>query len=344
MHARLISIALGVGALAGCGSEATLDPNAHKDDGTLFDPGLQDSGNGVCAEIEVTFKQRTPYVMLLVDQSGSMKKDFAGGSRWGVLHQALLDPQKGIVSLIHDELNLGFTLYSSKDGYAGGKCPMLSSIPSKLDNYQAIKQLYDSVSPIEDTPTGESIDAVTEGFMQMVVSDPHDPKAIVLATDGEPDTCEVPDPENGQDKTLAAAQNAFAKGVQTYIISVGDEVGAPHLQDMANAGIGLPVDGQQKAPYWVALDHAALYDAFATIINGVRECIFTLDGQVVAGFEDQGKVTIDGKPVAKDDENGWKLNGLKQVQLLGEACALIQEGDHKVDIEFPCGGYAPPIL
>lgn len=133
-------------------------------------------------------------------------------------------------------------------------------------------------------------------------------------------------------------------GIETYVISVGDEIGAGHLQHMANAGSGLAIDGNQNAPYWVANDQSQLYDAFNTIINGVRDCVFTLDGNVVAGYEDQGVVVLDGDKLTKDSPDGWKLNGQNQVQLLGAACELIQEGEHDLSIDFPCGGYeAPPV-
>jgi hypothetical protein len=133
-------------------------------------------------------------------------------------------------------------------------------------------------------------------------------------------------------------------GIETYIISVGDEVGLPHLQDMANAGLGLEVGGSNNAQFWQALEQDALYDAFDTIINGVRDCVFTLDGNVVPGYEDQGTVTLDGKTLPKDDPNGWKLNGSNEVQLTGTACETIQDGQHDLTIEFPCGGYEPPTV
>jgi hypothetical protein len=169
------------------------------------------------------------------------------------------------------------------------------------------------------------------------------PKVIVLATDGEPDTCAQPNPQNGQPESIAAAQAAFGKGIETYVISVGSGVSLNHLQDMANAGKGLTVGGSQNATYYQANNQASLVSAFNEIIYGVRSCVFTLDGKVDAAEAGKGVVTLDGKALGYNDPNGWKLNPPSEVELVGTACSAIKSGDHKVAIDFPCGVYSPPV-
>jgi hypothetical protein len=315
-----VSLVASALALAACSSSGDavgegdcVDGNCSG--GSLFDPGVNNSEQGACAQVDVTMSQATPYVMLLVDQSGSMTSDFGNGTRWDVLREALLDPGTGIVRQVEDDMRLGLALYTSFDGHDGGACPIINQISTEFGNYDAIKAAYDGASPEEDTPTGESIDAVAQQLFKIKTSEPT-PKVIVLATDGEPDTCDQPDPQNGQQRSLEAAQNAFGMGITTYVISVGDEVGLPHLQDMANAGAGLAVGGDQNAKFYQALDQDQLFDAFQTI--------------------------LDGNVLAKDDADGWRLNGSKELQLVGAACEMIQEGDHAVAADFPCGGYTPP--
>jgi von Willebrand factor type A domain-containing protein len=342
-----VSIAAGVffAILGACDSSSTSESAAKCPYGDCSDLGDFDPGttqpDGTCAKVEVKFEKRIPYVVLLVDQSGSMTADFGNGTRWSVLHDALLNPNDGIVTKLDEDVRFGLALYTSMNGYEGGTCPLVTGIEAEFGTYTAIKTLYDASEPIEDTPTGESILAVAEQLQKIYLSVPT-PKVIVLATDGEPDTCEQPDPENGQEKSIEAAKAAWQMGISTYVISVGDEVGLGHLQDMANAGQGLEVGGGQNAPFYQALDQDQLYDAFDTIINGVRDCVFTLDGNVVPGYEDQGKVVLDGESLPQDDPNGWKLNSSNEIQLLGEACEKIQNGEHELDVEFPCGGYDPP--
>jgi hypothetical protein len=337
---------MGTAALGGCSEEegSVLAPECTGpqcpggQDG--FDPGV-DPAAEQCPGAHVTFEKRIPYVVLLVDQSGSMTEDFGNGTRWSVLHEALLDAQTGIVSRLENEVRFGLALYTSHEGNKGGQCPLLAQVSPEFGTYSEIKAIYDAAKPDEDTPTGESLLAIAEQLQKIYLNVPT-PKVIVLATDGEPDTCEEPNPQNGQQESISAAQQAYEMGIETYVISVGDEVGLPHLQDMANAGLGLEVNGNHDAPFWQALDQDQLYDAFDTIINGVRDCLFTLDGNVVDGFQDQGKVTLDGQPLTQDDPDGWKLNGSNEVQLLGAACEAIQDGQHDLQIEFPCGGYTPP--
>ncbi len=333
---------LALGWMAACGesgTESVLDGEGT--DGGLFDPGI-DTEEQACPGVEVAFTQRVPFIMVLVDQSSSMEAGFGNGTRWSVMRDALLDETDGIIKKLHQDVHLGLALYSSKNGYQGGQCPMVSKVDASLGNYDAIRALYDGASPIDDTPTGEALMAVAQQLEKIYVSDAT-PKAIVLATDGHPDTCEQPDPENGQDKSINAARAAFDMGIRTYVISVGDEVGEDHLRDMANAGAGLDV-ASGAAKFYRALNNGELYEAFSDIVNGVRDCVFTLDGEVVDGYEDQGIVRIDGEDVPKDDPDGWRLNNPREVELLGAACALIQEGDHTLFIDFPCGGYeAPPV-
>src|SRR5262249_51322276 len=172
------------------------------------------------------------------------------------------------------------------------------------------------------------------------------PKVIVLATDGEPDTCEVPDPQptpQSQQKTLDATTAAFGQGIQTYIISVGSDVGMMLLQQVANAGVGKAPDGSQgNATFYQASDQASLYNAFETIINGVRTCAFTLNGTVDTSQACSGTVVLDGQQLTCNDPNGWKLDSATQIELTGTACQSIQSGQHTLKVSFPCNAVTVP--
>lgn len=310
--------------------------------GINLDSGNNDgtSGEG-CINVDVTFEKQIPTVVLLIDQSGSMEEDFGGaGSRWDVVKNALMDNTTGIVKVLENDVRFGLALYTSHDGDNGGTCPILTDVmPPTLGNYNAINAVYGPANEDGETPTGESIEAIAA---QLAPFSEPGPKAIVLATDGEPDTCAVPNPQTGQDESIAAAQAAYQNDISTYIISVGADVSLGHLQDMANAGVGLPVGGSQNAPFYQALDQNALIQAFNDIIYGVRPCTFKLDGTVEAGKEDQGTVNLDGNPLGYEDPDGWKLNGNDEVELTGAACDAIKSGDHDLKINFPCGSYVVP--
>lgn len=282
---------------------------------------------GSCADITIEFEPVIPTVLLLIDQSGSMSEDFGNDSRWDALYDTLMDTNGGVVTTLQGNVRFGLALYTG-----GNSCPTIRDVPLALDNRDAIDAVYAPEGPDGDTPTGDSIQAVLPGVVAFAEPGP---KYIVLCTDGEPDTCEDGDAD-GRPESLAAAQATFAAGIGMFVISVGSDVGEDHLQDMANAGAGLPVGGAENAQFWQALDAAGLADAFDTIINGVRSCILTVNGEIDPAKACEGVVTIDGVEIPCNDPNGWVLNSPTEIELQGEACETIQNGDHVVEATFPC--------
>jgi hypothetical protein len=307
--------------------------------GSLFsrDGGLAKVDARDCIDTTVGFERLTPTVIVLVDRSGSMTADFGGGlSRWESLRRTLIDPATGVLPQIQDKARLGLTMYTSFDGNKGGVCPILVEVPPAMHNLDEITRVYSATEIVhqeDDTPTSESVRAVTAKLL--AVKDPG-PKAIVLATDGEPDTCENADAHDDATNALsvAAVRDAFAAGVTTEVISVGSEVGQPHLQDLANAGVG----GVGGTPYR-ALDATGLVDAFEQIVRGVVSCEFQLDGSVEPGREPSGSVVLDGAALTYGSDDGWDLPAPDRVRLKGAACTDVKTTSKVLHIDFPCGTY-----
>ncbi|MDF3064581.1 MAG: uncharacterized protein K0R38_182, partial [Polyangiaceae bacterium] len=237
--------------------------------------------NGTCASTDVNLDNQLPTVLLLVDQSGSMNARFGMSDRWQTLRTALMDPTNGIVNTLQGQVRFGLSLYSSLNGAA--PCPALTNVTPALDNFGAIDAAYPRPTSaiLDDTPTGDSIIAAAK--ILATVTEPG-PKVIVVATDGEPDSCATPDPQTPEAKELVvkAAQDAFAMGVFTFYISVGNEVSEDHATEVANVGQGYPRTDRTKR-FYLANDQAALADAFKTIVDGVRTCSFQLNGTVKSG-------------------------------------------------------------
>jgi hypothetical protein len=322
-----------------CDDRGRCKPGADGDGGSTSSFNLGggvDGGGTSCANVTISFEPQIPTVILLIDQSGSMTEQFGGGNRWDVLYDTLMDANTGIVKQLENQVRFGLALYT---GDGGGNCPQLSQVSIALGNHAAIDAVYGPAGPQGETPTGDSIDAILPALL--AINEPGQ-KAIVLATDGEPDTCEQPNPQNGQAEAIAAAQAAFAADVALYIIAVGADVSEAHQQDMANAGLGLPLDGSMgDAPYYPANDQSALQSAFEEIINGVRSCILDINGTIDPAKAGEGTVTLDGAELGFNDPNGWQLNSPTELELLGAACDAIQEGDHTVSGVFPCDAAIP---
>ncbi len=294
--------------------------------------------SGGCGEVSVVVTPVTPTLVLLVDQSGSMTDDFGGVQRWDALYDTLMNPTDGVVISLQSSVRFGLALYTSMDGDEGGQCPMVTQVPPALDNYAAIDAVYAPQQPVDETPTGESLDVVA---MDLAAFAEEGPKGIVLATDGQPDTCAEPNPQNGEPEALQAATDAYAMGIETFILSVGPDVAQTHLQEMANVGKGLAPDSPNPAPYWQALNPQQLVDAFNEIVGSFVSCQLEVDGIVDLTQYCEGTVTIDGNVLECDTD--WTMPDESTLELLGEACATLQDGgEHSVAASWPCGAVQIP--
>jgi hypothetical protein len=342
------------------------------------DPGGEAGAPG-CIDVEVTFEPQIPTVLLLIDRSGSMDASGFGSAveraveegsyelgdcpsnndwRWNVVRDVLMNPAKGIVKPLEDRVRFGLSLYSSRNGQVlqgqpeevdpDKMCPELIEVPIALSNHQAMLDQFQCSDISEDTPTGESLLAAAS---TLNAYDEPGPKVIVLATDGEPDTCECPDfggavpdkckedgvPQRIQEEVVAIAQGILADDITVHVINVSTPGNASlqrHLEEVAAAGGGEVYPG---------FSPGALSDAFEDIINGVRSCKIDLDGEIATGKESSGKVTLDGDLLELDAPDGWQVNTPSQIELLGAACEAIKSGGHDLSISFPCGTFDPVV-
>jgi hypothetical protein len=353
-----------------------------------------DSAPARCNELGAQFEKIVPNVVVLVDRSKSMFEANGQPVRaqlWDPLADALTNASDGVIPQLESEVRFGFVAYNRDANQAVAACPNLQSVPLGLDNGAAIATAYTAAGLVPDnyykwdTPTAESVQAVTAQLMAFPETGP---RYILLVTDGNPDRCGEADPQCGQDDAIAAVQAAFAAGITTYVVGIGEvatatndsnvsgcwgRCGALHLQDLANAGIGLPVirntdpaylsncfngarrdaNGQQVyvasyvddplaagvAPFFAPTGRTALREAISSILSGVRSCTFTLTQQVRAGKEGTGNVLLDGAPLVYGDANGWLLSNGTDVQLQGAACTQLQNDVENVEIFFPCESY-----
>jgi hypothetical protein len=353
----------GVGGTNGTGGTSTATGGMGSIPFVPVDAGTDDAmaDADACAQTSVEHTTEVPNVLLLIDRSGSMAENLeAGVSRWRSLRTSLLEPTTGLVPSVDDLVNLGLALYTGPDRGSIGLestadqldpdyvetdvCPYLVQVPIAANNGAAIEARYlpQDIRPrsLGQTPTGESLEAALPALTGLDATLYPGRKVIVLATDGEPDLCaNGDDEEGGRERSVAAVQAAFSAGVTTFVISVGNQVGENHLRQLANLGQGFPADDPMDR-FYRAADTASLAQAFDDIVNGVRSCIFTLDGMVTGDGHD-GTVIIDGVSVVQNDPNGWRLNGPSEVELLGTSCDLVKMGNHEIDVSFPCGVVIP---
>lgn len=319
----------------GGGADGGRDTSVDGTDATRPDTSFLDAteNDGVCAEVTIEARMVTPTVMLIIDQSGSMDADFGGDTRWNVVRDSLLGGD-GLIQPLEGTVKFGLALYSAVaegDGGVMGECPRLTTVDAMLNNHDAIETVYAPADILDETPTGASIQLILRRFRERVDPDP-DPVIFVLATDGEPDTCEQPNPQNGQDESVAAVERAFDEGIRTFVISVGNDVSEGHLQDLANAG-----QGRDGSEFYVAGDDAGLREALRAIIGGAISCVVELEGRVDPAMACSGNVRLNGETLTCDDPDGWRLVDENHIELLGEACDTATSGDATLEAVFPCG-------
>jgi hypothetical protein len=282
-----------------------------------------------CVDLDVNFDRVTPTVVMLIDQSGSMAQPFENGvNRWDTLGNTLTNSSTSLVKKLETSVRFGMALFTGDSA----TCPRMQTVDIGLGTFSSISSTLRRNGPSGDTPTAESLEAITA---QLVAFGEDGPKSIILATDGEPDTCEFPDANDEdfpKDLSVAAVEAAFAQNITTRVISVGNDVGADHLKDLAVAGAG----GDQTAEAFTALDTAALENAFNEIIGSVRTCDFTLEGTVAANDAARGTVLLDGNPIVFGNPNGWEMPDEQTVRLLGSACEQVQDDVAGVSMRFPC--------
>jgi len=325
--------------------------------------GTGGSGNtNGCQSVTITPIPSIPNIMFLVDQSGSMDADFGGNeNRWEAAHTAIT----GIVSdPLDDIVRFGLTTYTSRNGFQAGRtCPILpTQIDFEFNNSATFERDYPYMYPSadgEDTPTGDSIDALVSQLLPNLPDD--GPTIIVLATDGLPDSCECadnwpdpisdefeycegpPTPTNPQAEAVSAAVAAHAAGIDVFPLWVGNLSSSPtnptrmHMQAVANAGVG------GTGTVWVGDDPASLSAAFQSIVSDSISC----DIQMEERFADpvttcpEGDVLLQGfnndEPLSCPEQWRVKPEANDVIELVGSACDAFKSGSSTFSATFACG-------
>lgn len=297
-----------------------------------------------CESVSLTIDELRPTVTLLVDQSYSMVGGYptrgSAQSRWDIVRAALMDPKEGVVPRLQSSIQFGLSFYTSYNGSAGGACPVLSEVTAATENVEAIRQLYDVTSPGDDTPTGAAIQQV----VSRLEGAPHPgPRVLLLVTDGDPDTCAQPDPQNGQQEALDGAARAHAAGIDVYVLGVSLDISGDKLQQLANAGQGKRtdarwgVDADAARPYQASSSVAELTQQLQQILERVPLCEVQLEREVEAAELGPGSVTLDGQRLELNAPNGYRLKDARRLEIVGAACESLKNAGRRLAVRISCG-------
>jgi hypothetical protein len=321
----------------------------------LADGGVTSDGS-VCGELEVNTDRVIPNIMIIVDRSGSMLRDFEGDcpflgdgcpssgtpnpaydqGRWDAVEEALVGSD-GLVRRLDSIARFGLTLYwkPGEDPPAMQDGEMCAStdgvaISSSLDNADAIATRFTANDPGGYTPTAEAIDAVTDELI--ATPPPAGPTVYLLATDGLPNGCDQDGEAVDRSNSVAAVERAFNRGTETYVLGVNFDDN--HLQDLANAGRGVA----SGATLWTADSVSELQAALGQIVSQNIPCTVSLtDGTIDTAQACEGDVRLNGELLTcNDTERGWRAIDGNTIELTGTACLDWRSGDGELEAVFPC--------
>jgi hypothetical protein len=354
------------GAIAACGSRsgieelareafvepelevaASRDPRAPPPEAELAVPSGRLGAPSDCVDITRRYASSAPTLMLLIDRSSSMRESFGASTRWNVLRDAIVDPEEGLLTWLDASANIGLIAYTSLDGYERGReCPILEREEVRVDNAEHIRRFYSGVEPLlgGDTPTADAIDVAVSSVSAVAAGSA---RYVLLLTDGVPDTCAEPDPQNGFDDAVDAVLRAREQGVLVKTVGVSPEIERRGLQRMANAAAGKSLDleyGEDagaELPLYASTEPRELAAQLQGVFGDARSCSVELGADVDPRRAREGRVVIDGRALDYRGADGWSFASSDSIELHGRACSSVLGSGAQLEIHFPCGEGSP---
>jgi hypothetical protein len=263
-----------------------------------------------------------------------------GPERWSSVREALVGPE-GVVPALQDLVKFGLALFGTN-----GACPLpYGMVTPALNNMTAIQSGLPGQPPGTYTPAGAALNEVVQMLPDPTTAGPDmeiEPQVIIFATDGNPNDC-MPagfggEPEPNFQPSIDAAMLSQSKHQRLYVISVGMDAFADHLQELANIGAGLDRAASPGATVYYPTDPAALASTLETLIGAELSCDVVLEGKGVRpGKECNGMVELNGMPLECNGADGYELSDPRLITLKGSACDLYKSSASAVlNASFPC--------
>jgi von Willebrand factor type A domain-containing protein len=354
--------------LAGCGARSAVDllegeaaggagPRANPPESTAPAGGAGSTGAAggaaqggsvmvpplACEAVSVAIDELRPALTLVVDQSLSMRFRYpdedSPATRWSLVGDALFHPTFGVVKQFEASIRFGIAFFTSHSGSTGVVCPLLNEVQAQTHNYAALKVLYDALAPDGDTPTGDALQRIVSE-LQAIPS--QGPRSILLVTDGNPDTCAQPNPDQGQPQAVAAAQRAFAAGIDLYVLGISQGIAGQNLQQLANAGKGRAidlvwgVDAEAAQPFQASDNVQGLSVQLAELLNRIPLCEVRLQRDIAVSEASSARVLLDGQPLSYSGLDGYVLKDSRHLAIVGKACEAIKAGGRQLSVRISC--------
>ena len=279
----------------------------------------------ICGTQKQKFSSVKPNIYLLLDVSASMKGTPISQAKAG------LDQ---VANSLASKVRLGLSAYP-----VGGQCNAWEFLQIGDHSASQVKSSYASLSPGGGTPTGASLNQVRNQKRLRDLSDPKDPqrtKAVVLITDGTPNSCESFNP------STTAAAKFLKQGIKVYVVGFKQSLSYNALNNIAKAG-GTDAPGPQR--FFDAQNTGQLVQALKGISRTVASCSFNLNQSP----PDPHKVwvEIDGKRLTRGSNDDFTYNSqTNTLNLNQQACDRLKKaaknGSSPMTVDFGCKAKCKP--
>jgi hypothetical protein len=293
---------------------------------------------GGCGGEEFMVEPVDANAIIVLDRSCSMRQqgDPSGKSKWQLAVEAI----NNVTMSFADHIRWGLILFPDLAGMDCEQTPGAPHIPIGDGNASGISGLLTQALNPSDTlypdgPCVTNIDtAVIQASADPALMDTMRSSYILLITDGrQSDSCRgnAADPD-----TEAAISSLAGLGVGTFVISFGEMVDAPQLDEFARLG-GHP-NPDPMTDVYLSTDGPTLQAALDMIASSVIGCEYAL----AAPPEnlDELYVFLNDEPVVRDTTkmDGWDYDeATMQLTFYGPSCAGLQDGSlTDIDIVFGC--------
>lgn len=308
--------------------------------------GKSGSGSGsgddkFCAQQNFQLNRLPPEILLVLDRSGSMRRDAQGGTgspdKWAqttaAIDATLANTQMGV--------HWGLKMYPAwkKEGDSACATSPIAGVDPGLSQHTSIMSTVNMNTPTRDRGATPTAKAVEEATTLMKARTSMNPKFLLLATDGIPNCRDGSDRNSDVDGAVAAVAAANAAGFATFVVGIaasGIKVDGVDpfavLNNMAQAG-GRARDGDTK--FYSANNQAELTTALGSIAQQAADCTFVLTQPPVSPGD--VAVELDGSRLGSND---WAYGaGNRSIVVKGAYCDKLKKGDIKeAQVKFGCPG------
>jgi hypothetical protein len=312
--------------------------------------GVPTSNAGNCGSTTMNTTRAQADVLIVLDRTDSMKwsltsdQDCSGGDPRGGRGQpsgttctsrlSAVVPAVGQVVDLNPGINWGLEFFLSPGAPTTCVVDPNPQVAIGPDSAPAIKQQLANYTTDLSTPTAAAL-IVATNYMKTV--DDGNSKAILLATDGEPNCAEGSREWTTSDMAgaTAAAKAASDAGFPVYVIGIGPSTS--NLSQLAQTG--------GTSDYYPATSPEELSDALTSIAK-VVSATCTFKGAGTPPDKSLVYVYVDKQLVNQGSSDGWIFDPADPtgatITLTGKTCADMMAGvTSQVQIVFGCPDVPP---